>query len=66
MGDPTDQPAQQTESDSGDQGEQLVRLDVGGWISGPCLDAAALKPPPDGRTGPGWAWAAGERQRTAQ
>jgi serine/threonine-protein kinase RsbW len=45
---------------------QLVRLDVGGWISGPCLDAAALATPLDGLAEPGWAWPAGECQRPAK
>jgi hypothetical protein len=64
MGDPTDPPAQQAESDGGDQGEQVVRLDVGGWISGPCLGADELEPPADGRAEP--AWPADGSQRPAR
>ena len=66
MEDLTDQPARQAEQDGGDSGDQLVRLDAGGWISGPCLDPSALDPPPDGRPDPGWAWPADEPQRPAQ
>jgi hypothetical protein len=70
MRDPADQPARQTEADCGDKddkGEQLVRLDMGGWISGPCLDAAALiQPPPGGLAESGWPWPTDERQRPAQ
>jgi hypothetical protein len=64
MKDPTDPPAQQTEPDGGDQGEQLVRLDVGGLISGPCLSADELE-----RKLPGWLSAPGPadgHQRPAQ
>jgi hypothetical protein len=64
MGDPTDQPAQQAGPDC-DQ-EPGVRLDVGGWISGPCLDPAELEPPADRLTEPRWAWPADERPRPAQ
>jgi hypothetical protein len=63
MEDPTDQPVQQAEPDCG---HPLVRLDVGGWISGPCLDPAALKPLPDGHAEPGWAWPADNSQRSAR
>jgi hypothetical protein len=60
MGNPTDQ----AEPDCNQ--EAAVRLDVGGWISGPCLDPAELKPPADGLTEPRWAWPADELQRPAQ
>jgi hypothetical protein len=63
MGDPTDQP---TEPDCGDQGEQLVRLDVGGWISGPCLSAEELEHPEDWLPEPGLARPADGSQRPAQ
>jgi hypothetical protein len=35
MADPTDRPTQQAGPDGEDQ---RVRPDLGGWISGPCLD----------------------------
>jgi hypothetical protein len=47
MDDPTDQPAQQADPHCEDQ---VVRLDVGGWISGPCLNAEEMGMPVDGRT----------------
>jgi hypothetical protein len=64
MGDPTDPPAQQAEPDGNDQSEQLVRLDVGGWISGPCLSAEEL--PAGGLPEPRWPWPADSSQRPAQ
>jgi hypothetical protein len=65
MKNPTDQPDQQAEPDD-DQSDQLVRRDVGGWISGPCLDAAALGPQADGPAEPGWAGPASGSKQSAQ
>jgi hypothetical protein len=39
MADPTDQPAQRADPD---KEEPTVRPDLGGWISGPCLDLEDL------------------------
>jgi hypothetical protein len=65
MADPTDRPAQQAEADGGDLGEELVRLDVGGWISGPCLSADELENPADWLPEPGLARPADGSQRPA-
>jgi hypothetical protein len=65
MADPTDRPARQAEPDSGDQGDELVRLDVGGWISGPCLSADELADPEDWLPEPTLGWPADGGQRPA-
>lgn len=66
MGDLVDRPAQQADLDDGDQGDEVVRLDLGGWISGPCLDPAALELPADGQDEQSWAWPADEQPRSSQ
>lgn len=63
MGDPTDQPSEQAESGCG---EPAVRADVGGWISGPCLDAEELGLLADWRPDAGPTWPEGRRQRPVQ
>jgi hypothetical protein len=63
MADPTDRPAHQA---GPDRREQLVRLDMGGWISGPCLGPDELELPAGWRADPGSAWPADGHQRPAQ
>jgi hypothetical protein len=63
MGDPSDQPSRQAEPD---RGEPTIRADVGGWISGPCLNAEELGLLADFRPDPGPARPEGQRQRPVQ
>jgi hypothetical protein len=63
MADPTDQPAQQADPDCT---EPAVRADLGGWISGPCLDPAALELPANWLPEPGQGWPTDGHQRPAQ
>jgi hypothetical protein len=63
---PIDQPDHQEEPDDDDQGDQLVRRDAGGWISGPCLNAEELGLLADFRPDPGATRPEGQRQRPVQ
>ena len=51
---PSDQPAGQQEAPKG-----LVLIDLGGWISGPCLDLEDLEPLAEGLP----AWPVNDRER---
>jgi hypothetical protein len=56
------EPAQPAGQEQEQEPEGLVLIDLGGWISGPCLDLEDLEPPAEGLP----AWPVDGRERPAR